>query len=221
MKKVRSSTEIKYFNVMNELITAQQKEHLKEFVEITEIDSRIKYKKDFMSYGLSETEFIYPDEDMVSILNNKTIPGVKYRIAKGFEELNGFTSWKYYSYINGSFESGYLQRVFNDSGRQIAVATFNEDGQITDEVFKVFHLNGRVFLDEETQEEEFDFEDWHSINFDFKSGSLEIEVVWNGMSEIDTLDTFLADWEGGMPYLTQDVIDYFSNKLPLIPPVSF
>ena len=96
------STLIKYKNYYGVEVTSQQSNQLNNYSELTIIDNRLKKEKHFYENELEFIKiFIYPDEDVNSILNSLTELDTEYSIAKDLEEVNGYIIWKHFHYKNG------------------------------------------------------------------------------------------------------------------------
>lgn len=215
------STLIKYKNYYGVEVTSQQSNQLNNYSELTIIDNRLKKEKHFYENELEFIKiFIYPDEDVNSILNSLTELDTEYSIAKDLEEVNGYIIWKHFHYKNGVLNPDYRTDVQDSQGRVIARRSYNGNGTIKEKGFKKYYIGGNVLYDDDG-EVDIGYADDDLILFDFSGDNIKIEMVlaYGDDGTYDSVSDFLDVWQTLLPFMTPGKLTYLSNLEPLIPNV--
>lgn len=214
------STSVIYKNFFNTEITYQQSLQLSQYSEESFIDGRLK-KVTKMYENIVEYIYIYvyPDEDLNAILSTLNNPDFIYTIAKDYEIINGYTLWKYYDYHNGVLDSEYSVEVFDSEGRDIAYVGYNANNTIRWGGMKKYYLEGKVLYDDEG-EVDIKYNEDSYIIFDFTDGSLKIDVVFDVNDPYSSVNKFVEDWQDLLPFMTPEILAYFTNPESLVPNVT-
>lgn len=212
------STQTKYKNSFGKEITFQQSNLLDQYSELTIINNRLKKEKHFYENKLDYIDiYVYPDEDINTILNSLEAD-VDYSIAKDFQEVNGYKVWKYFHYKNGILNNEYLMEIFDFQGRIIAFRDYNLDGTVQRYGYKKYYIGGNVIYDSDG-EVDIGYADGDYILFDFSSGNLKIDMVlgYGDDGTYSSVSDFVSDWQSLLPFMTPDKLTYLTNLDPLIP----
>ena len=203
-----------YINEFGKIVMSQQASQLEDYDEKIYENDRIKK---IIHYWDKELQFItvhiYPDEDVNTVLSTLTDTNREYAIAKNLEIINGYKVWKYYQYKNGILSTVNSIKVIDSKNRMVAYRRMY-DGVI----WKKWFLEGKHVYNEE---EELDFyygDEW--ISFDFENGALKMSITFapevGSFSNVDQLRGYN---DVQLPFLTEEIITYFTNPEPLVPNV--
>lgn len=209
------STYKEFKNLDGILITPQQASQLDDYKENAFENNRIKSS---IVYWDKEVEiiflYIYPDEDLNTELG-KLDSNLTYTIAKDLEIINGYTVWRFYEYKNGVLGSLISTDVFDSNNRRIAYK-FEESPMY---IRKVYYLEGKNVIN---VEEDFDFvyEEDAEIFFDFRNGNLTINASHDvAEGNFTDVNLFHGVYYDRLPFMTVDILNYFTNPEPLVPPM--
>lgn len=205
-----------YINEFGKIVTSQQASQLEDYNEKIYENDRIKK---IIHYWDREIQFItvhiYPDENLNTILNTLTDIDMEYSIAKDFEQVNGYKVWKYYPYQNGILSATNTITEVHDSENRIVAYRFEGDAIVR----KVWYLEGKHVYNEE---EELDFyygDEW--ISFDFENGALKMRITFAPeVGPFSNVDQLRGYNDVQLPFLTEEIITYFTNPEPLVPNVT-
>lgn len=209
------STYKEFKNTDGILITPQQASQLDDYKEIAFENNRIKSS---IVYWDKEVEiiyiYIYPDEDLNTELG-KLDGNLTYTIAKDLEIINGYTVWRFYEYKNGVLGSLISIDVFDSNKRRIVYKS--EENPI--HIRKVYYLEGKHVVNVE-EELDFVYEEDDEIFFDFENGNLTIDVSHNVAEDNFTnINLFYGTYYERLPFMTPEILAYFTNPEPLVPPM--
>lgn len=197
------------------LITPQQASQLDDYKEIAFENNRIKSS---IVYWDKEVEiiyiYIYPDEDLNTELD-KLDGNLTYTIAKDLEIINGYTVWRFYEFKNGVLGSLVSTDVFDSNNRRIAYKSEEDPIHIR----KVYYLEGKHVVNVE-EELDFVYEEDDEIFFDFENGNLTINVSHNvAEGNFTNINLFYGTYYERLPFMTPEILAYFTNPEPLVPPM--
>ncbi len=215
------SINIIYKNRFDELITIQQKELSDYYKEETYINGRLKRKRTFFEMEiLFDTLYVYPDENLAAELATLTDPQYEYSIAKDYQISGDYSIWSFFSYQGSTLDTEYVKHVYDSWGRLIANATYDSNHNILRPGLKKYYLTGKVLYYNGT-EVDVAYHDDDNIIFDFSEGSLIIDVDFDLADDpFTTISRFLDQWQDLLPFMTPDVLNYFTNMEPLVPNVA-
>lgn len=209
------STYKEFKNLDGILITPQQAIQLDDYKENAFENNRIKSSIVYWDKEVQNIDiYVYPDEDLNTELG-KLESNLTYTIAKDLEIINGYTVWKFYEYKNGVLSSLILTEVLDTNNR--CVAYKSEENPI--HIRKVYYLEGKHVVN---VEEDFDFvyEEDAEIFFDFRNGNLTINASQDvAEGNFTDVNLFHGVYYDRLPFMTVDILNYFTNPEPLVPPM--
>jgi len=202
-------------NLDGVLITPQQAVQLDDYKENAFENNRIKRSIVYWDKEVQNIDiYIYPDEDLNTELG-KLDSNLTYTIAKDLEIINGYTVWRFYEYKNGVLSSLILTEVLDINNR--CVAYKSEESPI--HIRKVYYLEGKHVINVE-EELDFVYEEDDEIFFDFESGNLTINVSHNvAEGNFTNINLFYGTYYERLPFMTPEILAYFTNPEPLVPPM--
>jgi hypothetical protein len=209
------STYKEFKNLDGILISPQQASQLDDYKENVFENNRIKSSIVYWDKEVQNIDiYVYPDEDLNAELG-KLESNLTYTIAKDLQIINGYTVWKFYEYKNGVLRSLILTEVLDTNNR--CVAYKSEENPI--HIRKVYYLEGKHVVN---VEEEFDFvyEEDAEIFFDFRNGNLTINASHDvAEGNFTDVNLFHGVYYDRLPFMTVDILNYFTNPEPLVPPM--
>jgi len=204
---------IEYLDSLGKIITQHEASQLNDHEQRHYIDERLKEVVIYWDKQIqSSSVFIYPDENLNQELE-KLDSNISYAVAKDMQVINNYTVWLYYSYKNGILSTDFFQtRVFESNNKIIAIEAPN-----LNLVEKTYYLQGKHVLNEE-EELDFVYQEDDDITFVFKNGELKISTFnpWDGNL---SPGEFQGTYQDRLPFMTQEIFEYFTKPEPLIPPV--
>jgi len=211
------STIILYRNSLDVEITLQQKSQLNQYQEMTYVDGRLKKEVHYFENQVEYTTlYVYPDEDLTTNLNGLTQPNFTYSVGKDYYELNGYKVWKFYDYTDGTLDLNYTESVKDSIDREIAYAGYYPNGSIRVGGIKTYYLEGKILYDEDG-EIDIAYKESSYILFDFTDGSLKIDVTFDEGDPYKLVYRFVNDWQELLPFMTPEILTYYTNLEPLVP----
>ena len=111
-------------------------------------------------------------------------------------------------------EKLYLTEVLDPKDRCIARKYYANN-----EVTKTYYLEGKILYDE-NGEIDIAYNKGSYILFDFPPTGIKINVTFDESDPYTNVERFIKEWEELLPFMTQDIINYFTKPEPLIPPVT-
>ncbi|UOX32315.1 hypothetical protein LXD69_09645 [Flavobacterium sediminilitoris] len=209
------STYKEFKNTDGILITPQQASQLDDYKEIAFENNRIKKSINYWDKEVQNIDiYIYPDEDLNTELS-KLDNNLTYTIAKDLEIINGYKVWKFYEYKNGVLGPLILTEVIDINNR--CVAYKSEESSVS--IRKVYYLEGKHVVNVE-EELDFVYEEDDEIFFDFENGNLTINVSHNvAEGNFTNINLFYGTYYERLPFMTPEILAYFTNPEPLVPPM--
>lgn len=210
------STKVEYVSRLNKIVTKQQSLQGGCFNEKYYVDDRLKQNRNFWDNEIQVVYFyVYPDENLTDELNTLG-KNVVYSIAKEMETINGYEVWKYYDYKNGSLDDKMSSiKVFDSQNRMIAIKLF-VDG-ILKKGRKIYYLAGKHVVNLE-EELDFIYKEDDMITFKFGTDGVKISVSFNPADGYFTnAGLFHGTYEDRLPFMTDDILNYFTNADQLVP----
>lgn len=161
---------------------------------------------------------IHPLENESQLLNLFTANdnNIHLRVRKDKTVSNGYTSWKDYIYDNQVISAGYINVVFDTSGRLIAAASFDTNDNIDGACHKRYYLSGKEVLDG-NGEVDYYFDEDDSVLFEWFDGTLRIRATFGDLDKYTSMASFKTNHPEILPVFGANVEAYFSTKLPMIP----
>ena len=123
------------------------------------------------------------------------------------EIINGYKIIRNYLSKTGEL---YLTEVLDSNDRCVA-RKYHE----RNEVRKTYYLQGKHVLNEE-EELDFVYQEDDDITFVFDNGELKISTFnpWDGNL---SPGEFQGTYQDRLPFMTQEIFEYFTNPTPLVP----
>lgn len=216
------STTIKYIkHYTNEELSVYQKDLVDEYSEQIFDDDQIKKVTNYYKGEIEHIVlYVYPEDDLDAILETLPDIGNLYTIAKNYEVIGTYTSWKFFNYKDGMLNSRYRIKVYDSNNRMIALAMYDGDDELTTiSVYKTYYLSGKQLLNDDG-EVRATYGDDQYIEFELLlDGSMIIDVHFDMMDRYESRTDLEDDWLELFPFMTSEVLDYFTSLAPLVPTI--
>jgi len=207
-----------YKNQYGDTISLKQSERLTDFEEQVWSEGRLKKSLKYFDNQLDFfTVYVYPDEDLAAEIADLTEADFTYTVAKDQALYDDYVVWKYYDLTNGILDDEYVMEVIDNENRVIAYATYDSSDTMIEMGRKDYFLSGKVLYDEDG-EIDIAYDDNNFIRFDFSDG-LSIDVDFDMSDPFSSVESFVDKWQELLPFMTPEVLTYFTNPEPLIPDV--
>ena len=126
------------------------------------------------------------------------------------KNLNGYKIIQ--DYLSRTGELWHTE-VFDVKGKRIALKD-----HISKEITKTYYLEGKILYDEDG-EIDIAYKETSTIDFGYTKKGLEIVVRFDHSDPYTSVERFVRDWQELLPFMTSEILTYFINEEPLIPPI--
>lgn len=137
------STTIKYQNIKEEFVTAQQALQLNEYLKLFFIDNNLKKRERYFDNELWGGVYYLSDNESPTDVLTELGANLKWSFCVNEEIINGYTVFEYRSYDkNLQLEPKYNKNIKDPSGKVEAYVGYSTDTNEPISAFKVFNMGG-------------------------------------------------------------------------------